>query len=112
MTIHQMFQETASTMFKILAHHRRRYVIHCLRKYENPMTLADLADEVAVLENDTALMEIPAEEIKRVYFSLYHTHIPKLADAELVQYQQDGDLVTLAERAENLDKYQEQSLIE
>lgn len=107
MTAHQMFQGKASTMFEILAHPRRRHVILCLREYEDPMALADLADEIAALENDTSPMEVPPDEVERVYLSLYHTHVPKLADARVVQYEQEKNWVRLAERAEQLDGYSE-----
>ncbi|QLG63163.1 DUF7344 domain-containing protein [Halorarum salinum] len=111
MEAYQMFHETDSTMFEVLAHHRRRYAIHCLREYENPITLADLADEVSVLENDTSIAEIPPEDVKRVYLSLYHSHVPKLADAELVTYDQERDLVSLVDSAEDLDRYYDRPLV-
>lgn len=107
MTGHQMFQGKASTMIEILAHPRRRHVILCLREYENSMVLADLADEIAALENETSPMEVPPDEVERVYLSLYHTHVPKLADTGVVQYEQEKNAVTLADRAEQLDQYSE-----
>lgn len=90
-----------------LAHERRRHVLHCLRNYDQTMALADLADEVAVRENETAITEITAEEVKRVYVSLYHTHIPKLQDVGVVEYSQDRDMVTLLDTADQLDDYLE-----
>ncbi|ADB59993.1 hypothetical protein Htur_1101 [Haloterrigena turkmenica DSM 5511] len=101
----QEADETANTVFEILSHQRRRYALECLREYENPLPLADLADEVAVREYDASLPEISAETVKRVYLSLYHTHVPKLAAAEYVRYSQDRDTVTLrvhSEQAEHL----------
>lgn len=104
--------DNASTVFGILAHQRRRCALRCLREHENPMALADLADEVAARENETPLAEIPAEEVKRVYLSLYHGHIPKLADAKFIRYDQKRDLVTLSERAEQLTRYREPLTVE
>lgn len=74
---------------------RRRYVVSCLRSHVNPMALADVADEVAIRENGVPITDIPAEAVKRVYFSLYHTHVPALEDAGIVDYTQEGDLVEL-----------------
>ncbi len=71
------------------------------------MALADLADEVAVRENDSRITDIPADEVKRTYLSLYHSHIPKLADARVVQYDQERDTVSLSECADELEQYQE-----
>lgn len=89
-------------LFEILASQRRRYILHCLRKHDSSLALADVADEVAVYENESNITDISAEEIKRVYISLYHTHIPKLAEQGLVTYSQERDLVTLSETGKQL----------
>lgn len=92
-------------VFEALSRQRRRFALHCLQKYEDPMALADMADEIAVWENDTDIVDISAEEVKRVYISLYHTHIPKLADAGIVEYSQEQDMVALSENAEQLSSH-------
>lgn len=94
--------EQISTIFELFAHHRRRYALRELQQHANPMALADLADEIAIRENETPITEIPAEEVKRIYMSLYHTHIPKLAEADIVHYDQKQDTVMLTERAERI----------
>nr|WP_253513709.1 hypothetical protein [Halorussus vallis]USZ75127.1 hypothetical protein NGM07_17040 [Halorussus vallis] len=89
-------QETYNTLFEVLSHERRRYALYCLETYATPMTLADLADEVARLEHDAeTLSEVPAESVKRVYLDLYHSHIPKMEDASLLEYTQEYDAVQL-----------------
>lgn len=40
-----------------------------------------------------------------MYISLYHKHIPKLADADLVRYDQERDTVTVTERVERIEQY-------
>lgn len=100
----QYAHEAANDAFDVLGHHRRRYALQCLREYENPMALADLADEVAVREYDAPLPEIDAETVKEVYVSLYHAHIPKLADADHVLYYQGRDSVALTDHAEQFDQ--------
>ncbi len=76
--------------FEILASPRRRYILHCLRTHDSPLALADVADEVAVYENESNITDISAEEIKRVYISLYHTHIPKAAGGALLPIAKNG----------------------
>lgn len=93
-----------NTLFSILSSERRRYALYCLQQYRNPMTLADLADEVARLETgEETVAAIPAEDVKTVYMMLYHTHIPKLADANIVDYDQDTDTVRLNYEFATLD---------
>lgn len=87
--------------YDVLGARRRRFVIVCLHEHETSLGLADIADELASWEHDAKLTDIPAEEVKRTYLDLYHRHIPKLEDAGIVEYQQDTDMVALAELAEN-----------
>ncbi|MFC6765735.1 DUF7344 domain-containing protein [Natrinema soli] len=103
----QQAQASINSVFEGFAHHRRRYALRELRRHANPMELADLADELAVRENETPLTDVPADEVKRIYMSLYHTHIPKLEAADLVRYNQEQDSVALAEQAEYIEQHQE-----
>lgn len=82
-------------LFDVLANERRRRVFSILCEYDATVALADLADEVVVREKKQPITEIPPDEVKRVYMMLYHTHIPKMADANLVRYDQDRDRITL-----------------
>lgn len=83
-------------LFESLAHRRRRHVLVCLYEH-HAMTLADLADEVAVKVYDQRLDKIPAETVKQIYLSLYHNHIPKLESANMVRYSQSADSVELGD---------------
>lgn len=106
MYFHQT-QQNVNTVLELFSHPRRRSVLRGLRMHENPMALADLADEVAIQENEPPLPEISTEEVKRIYLTLYHTHVPKLADEQFIQYDQERDSVALAERSEDIEQYQE-----
>ena len=91
-------------LFEVLSRERRRYALYCLQRYRNPMTLADLADEVALLERgERSLADVPEEKVKSVYMSLYHSHVPKMADEGVVEYDQDEDAVRLTYEFTTLD---------
>lgn len=83
-------------VFRALAARRRRLALACLTEHRL-LTLADLAEEVTERETGTSVASLPAERVANTYFSLYHTHIPKLETAELVRYDQDDDLVERTE---------------
>lgn len=89
-------------LIAVLSDSRRRFVLACLQKYATPMALADLADVLASWEHDAELNEIPADDVKTIYISLYHRHIPKLADVGLVEYSQERDAVTLTQESQEL----------
>ena len=90
---------------RLVEHERRRWTLRTLLAFDEPVTLPDLAEEVAIREVDRPITDIPGDRVKEIYLSLYHTHVPKLADAGLVEYEQEADLVALADdpRLEILD---------
>lgn len=96
---------TQDLVFDILSSPRRRYVLYYLRKTDDPVPLNDLAEHVAAWENETAVQDLSDQERKRVYVSLYQTHIPKLDSVGLVDYEQDSGLVSLTDRAHRIDDY-------
>jgi hypothetical protein len=83
-------------LFGLLATFRRRTAYRTLLEYGD-LSLPDLADEVAVAECNRTLPEIDPDDVLQVYLSLYHTHVPKLAEAGLVEYDQDADFVVLTD---------------
>ena len=91
----------------LLADSRRRHAVERLRSVDGSIGLADLADEVATAEHGTIISEIPAEEVKRVYLDLYHSHVPKLAKADVVEYSQEADRIGLSAGADRLTPYLE-----
>ncbi|NEU57923.1 hypothetical protein FXF75_14575 [Halorussus sp. MSC15.2] len=100
-------QETLSEdlIFDVLKNRRRRYTLHYLKQEERPVELSELAEQVAAWENDTTIEGLSANERKSVYTSLYQTHLPKLADAGIVDYNQNRGVVELSENAAQLEGY-------
>lgn len=96
-----------SEVIGLLADSRRRHAIDRLRNVDGSIGLADLADEVATAEHGTIISEIPAEEVKLVYLDLYHSHVPKLAEADVVEYSQESDRIGLSVGADRLTSYLE-----
>ncbi|WP_458188072.1 DUF7344 domain-containing protein [Haladaptatus sp. NG-WS-4] len=94
-------------VFDVLKNQRRRYALHYLKQAEESVQLSDLAEQVAAWENDITVDAISAAERKRVYTALYQSHLPKLDDAGIVDYNQNRGIVELAAAAEQLDPYLE-----
>lgn len=82
----------------LIAEHRR-YLLSCLDNH-GALPLSDLADEIAYQIHDAPEDEIPEEKVNQAYDSLWHAHIPKLADANIISYDPDEDVVELAENAD------------
>ncbi|RQG98101.1 DUF7344 domain-containing protein [Natrarchaeobius chitinivorans] len=92
--------EAIDTSLELLANSRRRVFLRVMRTYEEPLTLPDAAEEVAVRETGVSVPELSAEHVADVYISLYHDHLPRLVDAGLLEYDQERDLVSPAEISE------------
>lgn len=89
--------------YQILRNRRRRYTLYCLKTSETPMAVADLADEIVRWETDASPPAVQ-DVREQVYISLYHCHLPKLAEADLVSFDSDRKLVDLRDTAEDLPR--------
>jgi DNA-binding transcriptional ArsR family regulator len=95
------------TIFSMLSNQRRRHVLHYLKRNEGPATIRDLAEQLAAWENGVAVQELTYKQRKRVYTSLHQTHLPKLDDCGVVEYNRDRGVITLTGRVSELDVYLE-----
>jgi hypothetical protein len=89
-------------VFLALSDPRRRHVLDALRERDSSIPLSELARSVAKREAasaESADSAAPDEDAARVHLSLYHSHIPKLADAGVVEYSPEGGTVGLSNDA-------------
>jgi hypothetical protein len=89
----------------MLSNQRRRCVLYYLNRNPEPVTLRDLAERIAAWENDVEVADLDYKQRKRVYTSLHQTHLPKLDEAGIVDYDRSEGTITLADRATDLDVY-------
>jgi DNA-binding transcriptional ArsR family regulator len=92
-------------VFEILSNTRRRMVLYYLRQHDGVATVKELAEQIAALENDVDVDELRRQQRKRVYVSLYQTHVPKLEDAGIIEYDDASGEVRLTNRANEFDSY-------
>lgn len=92
-------------VYDLLSNPRRRFVISYLREHGRPIELTALAREVAAWENDVPAEELTDQQEKRVYVSLYQTHIPKLRNAGIVEYDSDDGEIQLTRTVGQLERY-------
>lgn len=97
-------EEHVSQLFNVLSNQRRRYALYCLYRYETPMALADLTDEIVRLETDAPPTAVP-EIREQVYTHLYHRHLPKMAEVELVSFNMNENLANLGDAADEVKPY-------
>ncbi|MFC3958320.1 DUF7344 domain-containing protein [Halovivax cerinus] len=92
-------------IFELLKNRRRREVLSYLLDCEGTVTLSELAEQIAAWENDTTVDQLNSDQRKRVYVALYQTHLPKMDDAGIIEYDQDRGLIDLSDNADLLVMY-------
>lgn len=80
-------------IFSLLSVERRRRVLTYLAGNGGKTTLSDLAEHIAAVENNTEICLLSSQQRKRVYINLYQGHLPKLADADVIDYDQSRGTV-------------------
>lgn len=95
-------------IFEVLSNERRRYVLAYLKQHENgEVDFGTLVTNVAALENDTSVEQVTSSDRKSVYVGLRQSHLPKMDDYGLVEYDSDRGTIELTEAAEHARMYLE-----
>lgn len=92
-------------IFHLLQTNRRRDAMRYLHDSDGPVRMRDLAEQVAAWENDTTVRALTSTQRQRVYIPLYQTHLPKLAEAGVIEYNQSRGIVERQPLADELYPY-------
>lgn len=98
-------QLSQDLIFDILSSPRRRYMLYYLRTHGGHAEVTELAKQVAAWEYETDPSQLDDQQQKRVYVSLYQTHIPKLDDVGIISYDKDAGVVELTDRAADVEGF-------
>lgn len=93
--------------FDILSSDRRRHVLHFLLSHKDGTDIGELSRQIAAWENGESLDQVTADERRRVYVSLHQTHLPRMDEAGVLDYENSRDTIELTERGESLRVYME-----
>lgn len=95
----------ATDIHDVLRNERRRLVLERLTDLDGPASVSDLAEHVAALE--VGADPPPDNRRQSVYVSLHQTHLPKLNELGIVDYDTDEKTVALTDRAGQVTVYLE-----
>lgn len=93
------------TVFEILKNRRRRDILQYLWNHDGTANIGELAEHIAALENDVDVTALSSSQRKRVYIGLYQCHLPKMDDAEVVDFDKHRGTIELRDSAEELTAY-------
>ena len=83
-------------------------ILHYLKQNDGrQVDLRTLVDSVSAWEYDSPAEDLSWKERKRVYTALRQSHLPKLDDAGVVDYDQSRGTVSLTEDAREVQMYLE-----
>ena len=95
-------------LFEILSNRRRRYTVYALgNEAENTVELGELARRIAAWETEKPPEQVTSTERKRVYTALQQSHLPKLADAGLIDYDERASVIHSRPELEEYEVYME-----
>ncbi|MEE6211156.1 hypothetical protein U3A55_13480 [Salarchaeum sp. III] len=99
-------EPTREDVFHLLSNQRRRHTLHYLRQRDGErVDLRELSRQLSAWENGVPTDEITHRDRKTVYTALRQTHLPKMDDADVVDYDPDRGHVKPAEEFEDVEVY-------
>ncbi len=101
---------TQAELFDIFSNARRRQTVQFLNQRGGSCELASLVEQVAAWENDADPDEVTRTQRRRVYISLYQTHLPMLEDHGIVDWDPDAHAIELLPSAEIFEPYLDRRL--
>ncbi|ELZ32254.1 DUF7344 domain-containing protein [Halorubrum distributum] len=93
------------TIFELLANRRRRYTIHALKHAGEPMDVADLSTRITAWERGVDPETIDYDDRRNVHTVLTRTHLPKLDEHDVVEYDDEAKMVEPTPALDDLDVY-------
>lgn len=86
---------TQAELFDVFSNARRRRTVQYLKRQGGSCDLAPLVEQVAAWENDIHPDEVTRTQRRRVYISLYQTHLPMLEEHGIVDWDPDDHAIEL-----------------
>jgi len=96
-------------IFEILSNRRRRYILHYLKQHDDgtEANLREVVDQVAAWENSTSIENLNSTSRKRVYTAIKQSHLPKLKDKGVIEFDRQRGTMSLTDAAREVELYLE-----
>lgn len=87
-------------VFHILQTFRRRETIRYMLEVDDAVKMGDVAEHVSAKEHETTVATLTSTQRQRVYIPLYQSHLPKLDEAGIIEYNKARGIVRPTDRLE------------
>ena len=92
-------------LFDVFSNARRRMAVRYLKTHNGSCDLAPLVEQVAAWENDVDPENVTRAQRRRVYISLYQTHLPMLEEHGIVDWEPDAHAIELLPNEKTFEPY-------
>lgn len=106
-TRHSPDELSMDDVFGILSNRRRRLILSYLRRGEETVSIGELSEAIAAVENDRPIESVSSAERKRVYVALHQCHLPKMDEVDVISFAKSRGTVERASNTEVLQEYLE-----
>lgn len=97
-------------VFDLLSNKRRRGVFHYLKETDSDqVTVDELVEAVVAWESSPTPNEITESQRASVYSSLVQTHLPRMVEASVIEYDSDEGTIASTDRTHEVELYLEHS---
>lgn len=91
-----------NALFEVFTNKRRRYILYYVYEIAKPVTIEEIAEYVLVQEAETDVTDLSEKELQPCVLDIYHSHLPKLEQANVVDYDPRSHTVRAWEHAERV----------
>ncbi|MDZ7729844.1 MAG: hypothetical protein U5K37_00760 [Natrialbaceae archaeon] len=96
---------TQAELFDVFSNARRRQAVRYLKEQNGSCDLEPLVENVAAWENAVNPEEVTRTQRRRVYISLYQTHLPMLEDSDIIEWNPNDHFIRLTVDEEVFEPY-------
>lgn len=96
-------------LFDVFSNARRRMAVRYLTDRNGTCDLTPLVEQVAAWENQVVPSEVTRAQRRRVYISLYQTHLPMLEEHGIIDWDPEAHRITLRHDGRAFEPYLDNS---
>ncbi|WP_019991706.1 DUF7344 domain-containing protein [Natronorubrum tibetense] len=83
------------TVFDLLEDKRRRYALYYLDQRDGPVAISELVERIDEWEDEPTPTDPSADAFEDIAIELTHTHLPRAAEVDFVQYDREQGTVQI-----------------
>ncbi len=92
-------------LFELLSNQRRRVIFDELLGRNGDIEIGTLAQEIAAIEDDVPVETVSSADRKRVYTALHQSHLPKMAEAGVIEFDSDRGTIEPTPALDDVEIY-------